>query len=513
MTRSLLMENLFRVLTLAVTILTPLPLLGQSTEQVYYQIQDIYSSKAATASRDKVWKPQKGDIPLEISGIDLLPDGKLAVAVRRGEIWLLDNYQSGRRDQLQFQRVASGLHEPMGLLARMVGGTPEFYVCQRSELTLLKGLRPERGFSEYRSFGSGWGVSGNYHEYAYGPKQDREGNLWVALNVGLGEKAEANSAWRGWTGTIDDKGSFVPVCCGFRSPSGLGANSAGDMFATDQQGEWIATCSLLHLRHGAYFGHPQGLKSAHLPGSSIKPDFSVTSGLSWPNAMLKYPELTPPAVWFPYKKAGQSTTDIVSVPDGFGPFAGQLLVGEFRLSGLLRVFLEKVDGEYQGAVFPFRSGFPCGVFRLCFGDQGNLFVGMTNRGWSSLGDASFGLQQLKWTGENPFEIKEIRATPHGFRLVFTDAVDLDQSTAVESYSISSYTYLLHQQYGSDEIESRQEKLKLIRVAEDRRSVELVFDSLRSGFVYEFHASGVRNASGMPLLHEDAYYTLNRIPKD
>ncbi len=96
----------------------------------------------------------------------------------------------------------------------------------------------------------------------------------------------------------------------------------------------------------------------------------------------------PPAVWLPYNKMGRSATDLELIDcDGrFGRFDGQFLVGEFTNSGINRVFLEKVGGDYQGACFPFLDGFPAAVFRLEFAPDGSLFVGMTNRGWSSLGN-------------------------------------------------------------------------------------------------------------------------------
>ena len=39
--------------------------------------------------------------------------------------------------------------------------------------------------------------------------------------------------------------------------------------------------------------------------------------------------------------------------DRFGPFQGQMLVGEFQNASVVRVALEKVNGQWQGAVFPF----------------------------------------------------------------------------------------------------------------------------------------------------------------
>jgi hypothetical protein len=63
---------------------------------------------------------------------------------------------------------------------------------------------------------------------------------------------------------------------------------------------------------------------------------------------------------------GRSSTDLAVVPAGgkFGPFDGQLMVAEFPDAKVSRVFLEKVDVEYQGATFPFLASFASGIVRL-----------------------------------------------------------------------------------------------------------------------------------------------------
>ena len=98
------------------------------------------------------------------------------------------------------------------------------------------------------------------------------------------------------------------------------------------------------------------------------------------------PELNLPAVWLPHAVLGISNSEIVKIPEGlFGPFSGQLLVGDQGQSKIMRVFMEKVNGEYQGAAWDFRSGFQAGVLRLSWAKDGSLFVGETDRGWGSAG--------------------------------------------------------------------------------------------------------------------------------
>jgi hypothetical protein len=151
------------------------------------------------------------------------------------------------------------------------------------------------------------------------------------------------------------------------------------------------------------------------------------------------------------------------------------------------------------------------VVRVAWGKDGSLFCGETNRGWGSLGPDSAGLERLVWTGEVPFEILAMRATAEGFELEFTQAVDPATAADPASYAFESYTYLLHETYGSDEVEKKALHVSAAHVATDKMSVRLVLDGRRAGYVHELHAA-LRSARGESLLHDAAYYTLNSIPR-
>jgi hypothetical protein len=499
----------------------PLTAYGQS-EDDYYRLISVATTQAQTDSRSKNWKPAPSGLALEISGMDLLDDHRLAVAIRKGEIWILDGVYDDPPQNVTYRKFATALHEPLGLLKH----DDALYTVQRSELTRIKDIDGDEIADEYLTVAKGWGVTGHYHEYAYGPKLDADGNMWLTLNIGLGLKGDElkravheptlnlrQGRWRGWGMKVTPDGTLVPVCAGMRSPSGIGSNAAGDMFYTDQQGNWVATNSLHHMRDGVFFHHEEALASMNEPGSTIRGVTSVPNGVPLPDALKQFTQLRPPAVWFPYKKMGQSATDILlDASDGsFGPFTGQLFVGEFTQAGINRVFLEKVHGEYQGACFPFRSGFASAVLRMVQGTDGSMFVGLTNRGWSSLGTASYGLQRLVWTGEMPFEIKEMRALADGFELTFTKPVDVGSATNAASWSMNSYTYLYHQTYGSDEIQKKDLTIRKFIVSDDGLKVRLHVEGLRELFVHELHALGLLSREGESLLHSAAYYTLNRIP--
>lgn len=110
---------------------------------------------------------------------------------------------------------------------------------QRSELTRIRDTDADGVADEYLTVAKGWGVTGHYHGYAYGPKLDQEGNMWLTLNIGLGLKGDQlqrtiheptlglrQGKWRGWGMKVTPEGRLIPVCAGMRSPSGLGGNRA-----------------------------------------------------------------------------------------------------------------------------------------------------------------------------------------------------------------------------------------------------------------------------------------------
>lgn len=448
------------------------------------------------------------DLKLEVSGMAALPSGDMALAIRKGEIWTMSNAYDPAK--ATFSRFATGLHEPLGLALRK----GSLYTVQRTEMTRIGDRNGDGVADEYMTVAKGWGVTGNYHEYAYGPQFDKEGNAWMTLNATLGSApAKEDNAFRGWSMMVTPEGKMSPVSGGFRSPCGIGMNAVGDIFASDQQGNWFPTCALVHVKKGAFHGHADALLFQKLPGATFEVKGSLPRGLTVAEAAKKIEPYTLPAVWFPYRKMGMSTTDVICDTSGgkFGPFAGQLFVGEFTMSFVSRVFLERVKGQYQGACFRFREGMQCAALRLEWGRDGSLFVGQSNRGWNSLGGRSYGLQRLVWTGKVPFEMRTIEARKDGFRITFTKPVNRELAQKPESYTWQSYTYPYQFGYGGKEIDRKELPVKSATVSGDGLTVDLVIDGLREGYVHELDATALRSSGGNHLLHAQGYYTLNQIP--
>lgn len=450
------------------------------------------------------------EVSLEVGALELLPDERLAVATRRGEIWLVEQ-PFGPVEGMRWSRWAHGLHEVLGLAWR----DGWLYVTQRGDVSRLKDRNGDGTADVFEVVNDDWHISGDYHEYAFGSKFDPQGQLWVVLC--LTGSFSSDVKYRGWCLRITPDGRSIPTCSGIRSPGGIGMNAQGDMFYTDNQGPWNGTCALKHLVPGKFMGHPGGNKWYDLPEVRAvmgprPPD--PHSGSRFMTEAERLPEYEPPVILFPYKKMGQSASGIACDTTGgkFGPFAGQLFVGDQTNSTVMRCYLERIEGHYQGACFPFREGFRSGSLALLMTERGSLFVGSTNRGWGSRGNWPFALERVDWSGKTPFEILEMRAQPDGFELRFTAAVDPETAGRPESYKLQTYTYIYQAAYGSPEVDFTNPTIRRALVSEDGLRVKLEIEGLQAGHIHELIAQGVRSAEGLPLLHPEAYYTLNRIPR-
>ena len=452
-------------------------------------------------------------IVLEAGGIEVMPDGRVAVGTRRGDIYMVHNAFADDPAEAQFTLWAEGLHEVLGLSLYK----DWLYVTQRPEVSRLKDLDDDGRADLFETVSDGWDISGDYHEYAFGSKFDPEGNMWVVLC--LTGSFNSNTPYRGWCVRVSHDGKFIPTASGIRSPGGIGMNCAGEVFYCDNQGPWNGTSSLKHITPGSFQGHPGGFRWYELDavkkaiGERVE---QPEDGGRFHKEIGRIPAYRPPAILLPHGKVGNSASGITCDQSGgkFGPFQGQLFVADQTHSVINRCFLEKINGYYQGACFPFKKGFGSGNVPLMQCPDGSFYSGGTDRGWGARGGKRFALDRLVWTGKTPFEVHEMRIQSDGFELTFTEPVD--PSTAVDpaSYTIGTYTYIFQGRYGSPQVDATQPTIKSAKVASDGKSVRLVVDGLQIGHVHELKMAGIKSKTdGNPLLHDIAYYTLWHLPKD
>ncbi len=449
-------------------------------------------------------------LAVETGGLAFAPDGRLAACFHRGEIYFYNP------ETKEWKLFAQGLQDPLGLV---VPKNDEVIVMQRSELTRLRDTDGDGVADSYETICDSFGMTGNYHEFAFGPLPTPDGGWFVALNTasnGAGIRQELRGEfrdrgregrmysvvpWRGWVVKITPDGKLTPWASGFRSPNGLGYDTKGRLFVTDNQGDWLGACPLYHVEKGKFYGHP--------------------AALTWKQGENRDPVSIPPkeldamrtrgSVIFPYltSMAMSPTQPLTDTTGGkFGPFAGQMLVGEMNHARILRTAMEEVDGQLQGMVVPLLEGHGLhkGDNRLAFAPDGSLWVGQTEHGWA--GDK--GIQRITWTEKVPLDVKEMHLTKTGFELTFTQPVESSAASNPESYKARRYYYDYHAAYGSPEFDLQQITPKTATLSEDRTKVTLEFDAMVAWRIYEFHLNALKNDEGAVIANPLVAYTLNHL---
>ena len=448
-------------------------------------------------------------VPMRPGSFEVLPDGRLAVGTRRGDIYFVKGaFESPPVPE--FHLFASGQDEIFGMSWKDGAMTATTW----GEVTRIADTDGDEVADRYDSLTSNWGYAEG-HEFAFGSKHDAEGNIWVAL--GLSGSYESHNLFRGWAVKVTPEGKMIPVCSGLRSPGGVAANAEGAMFVIESQGPWNGCCSLKHLKPGGFLGHPASYNWYPFAEGVKAPAREPASDSRMGIEKKRVPELVPPAVKFPYIKMGRSISGFRLNQTGgkFGPFENQFFLGDYSLSVVMRASTELVNGVWQGACYPFREGLATGIMNVEFSPRGQLMTGgfTTNSQWPVRGTTPFALQRIDWTGEVPFEIREIRIRKDGFRLEFTKAVDAAVAAKVGVYGITTYTHVYDAGYGSPEVDQTTPKVLKAEPAADGMSVVVQLDRVVEDHIHDFDLSEMVGADGRRLLHHKAYYTVNEVPRE
>lgn len=464
----------------------------------------------------------------QIGGLKALKDGRLALTTHHGDIVLYNPKTNN------WQTFASGLHLPLGIVQE---SDNSFVVMQKPELTRLIDEDKDGRADVYQTIYDDFGMTGNYHEFAFGPTLDSQGNYYISLNVasnynGINQYIRGEYSdkcppedkmrqwhdfekwmagfrkkvtrmfscvpYRGWVMKISPTGKAEPFAAGFRSPAGIHMDNHNRLWVTDNQGDWIATSPLHQVNKGDFLGHPASLHWKE--GWKIKHGDITSTDL----AKIRKPA----AALFPQGELANSPTQPVSTiqPELFGLPKGELLIGDMNINNLIRFLPDEQAGVMQGTLIPFISGDELGIgnFRLDFAPDGSLWVGKIHLGWA--GDE--GLLKITKNSQPIFIVEKVKLVDNGFEIQFNQPL----SAVPERIDVSSHTYHYHAQYGSPKVNLQKVPVQNIQLSQNHKSLTITLNKLVAGQLYTITLPNITNQNTDPLMGHVLRYNLNKLPK-
>lgn len=462
----------------------------------------------------------------QIGGLSALKDGRIAITTHHGDVVIYTPQTNN------WHRFATGLHLPLGIVQE---SDNSFVVMQKPELTRLIDQDNDGKADVYQTIYDGFGMTGNYHEFAFGPAVDNKGNYYISLNVAsnfnginqyirgeysdkcldenkmrqwhdfekwmAGIRKEVTRMfscvpYRGWVMKVTPDGKAEPFASGFRSPAGIYMDNKNKLWVTDNQGDWIATSPLHQVNQGEFYGHPASL---HWQKDWFIKHQDVTA-----DDLTKI--RTPAAALFPQGELANSPTQPLSTANqsAFGLPEGELLIGDMNMNNLIRFLPDAQQGEMQGTLIPFVSGDELGIgnFRLDFAPDSSLWIGKIHLGWA--GDE--GLVKVTKNSLPMFIVKKVKLLHDGFEIQFNQKL----RSAPTNIEVTRHTYHYHAAYGSPKVDLQKVTPSNIKLNSNGKSIKVNIDNLIAGQLYTITLADLTDAEGRPLMGSVLRYKVNNL---
>jgi cytochrome c551/c552 len=422
----------------------------------------------------------------KVGGMDFRLDGKMVMASwdLDGAVYLIDPEAP---IESRIKRIGEGLHEPLGLTIV----DDRIFVLQKQELTELVDNNGDEIIDEYRALNYNWKANPNFHSFAFGLLHQDDA-FYFLLSICVlpgGASCPEQQLTQGKLLKADTQGNIETYASGFRTPNGIAHGPNGEMYVTDNQGDWLPASKLVQIQPGDFYG------------SRAVPDDGTFDLVE-----------EPPAVWLPQDEVGNSPTQPLVLQEG--PYAGQLIHGDVYNGGIKRVFLEHIGQRPQGVVFHFSAGFQGAVNRLEHGPDGAIYVGETGNppNWGEFGKPWHGFERLTWKGNKAFEILAVRALADGFELELTQPLANGTSLNAQDLLVRQWFYHPNEQYGGPKYNETTLPVSALEISSDKTRITARIPGLKEGHVVYMRLDDkARSESGDALWTSEAWYTLNNIP--
>ena len=408
------------------------------------------------------------------SGFDFLPGGRrAAVCTWDGDVWLVDGVDDPSRG-LAWQRVASGLFQPLGL--KVVDG--RIYVGCRDQIVCLRDLNGDGETDYYECFNSDHQVTEHFHEFAMGLQIDAEGNFYYA-----------KAARHGLTAVVPQHGTLLRVgkgggpteilATGFRAANGVCLNPDGTFFLTDQEGFWLPKNRINWVKRGGFYGNMWGYHDV-----TDSSDAAMEQPVCW--------------ITNAFDRSPGELVRVESTNPAWEPLRGALLNLSYGNGKVFVVPHEIVGGRMQGGMCALPlPAFPTGVMRGRFHPANGQLYACGLYAWAGDRTQPGGFYRIRATGKPMFVPVALHARKRGIAITFTGRLDRKSAGNPSHYSARTWSLKRTVNYGSDHYNERRARITAATVSDDGRTIWLEIPDLQPTWCMEI-TYAIRAEGGEPV---------------
>lgn len=404
------------------------------------------------------WKNQ-----LRLSGIDFLEDNNKAVICSTdGDVWLVDGIKK-RSGKLTWQRIASGLFQPLGI--KVVD--KKIYVTCRDQLVRLHDLNGDQEIDFYENFNSDHQVTNHFHEFAMGLQTDKDGNFYYAKSGRHARKALVPQ--HGTLLKVSKDGQHTDIIAhGFRAANGVCMNPDGSFIVTDQEGHWNPMNRINWVQPGnKFYGNMFGYST---------PADSSNEAMEQPLAWVE-------------RSVDQSPSELLWVNSKqWGPLNGSLLSFSYGYGKIFIVPHEKIGTQMQGGLFELPiPRFSTGVMRGRFNPGDGQLYACGLSAWGSTGAELGGLYRIRYNGNKSIIPIGLKATKNGVRITFSHPLDIKNSLTASTpstFNIKTWDLNRSRKYGSSHYNEKRLFVKKVELSKDKKEIFLTIPDIQPTWVMQ-----------------------------
>jgi hypothetical protein len=380
--------------------------------------------------------------------------------------------QGSHPPQLTWQRIASGLFQPLGI--KIVND--QIFVTCRDQLVILRDQNGDGETDYYECFNDDHQVTEHFHEFAMGLQMDAQGNFYYAKSAR--HALPAVVPHHGTLLRISADGARTDILAtGFRAANGVCLNPDGTFVVTDQEGHWNPKNRINWVIPGRFYGNMFGYHDV-----TDESDSAMEQPICWITNSFD-----------------RSPAELLWVPDDtWGPLGGSLLNLSYGYGKVYVVPWEEVDGQKQGGMCALPiDPLPTGVMRGRFHPRDRQLYTCGMFAWAGNATQPGGLYRIRYTGRPAYLPVALHARVGRLTITFTEPPDRASAAVPENYAIQTWSLKRTANYGSQHYNERRLHVTAAHVSHDGRTVELEIPDLHTTWGMEVVCQ-LQDTDGQPV---------------